>query len=41
MRVKIVIISKGKAGESCEVYEHQGDELKIEVTEQKEPDTGS
>jgi len=40
MKVKIVVINKGEAGESCEVYEHRGDEVKIEVTEDKEPDEG-
>ena len=36
MKVKVVITLKDEAGESCEVYEYYGDELKIEVTEQKE-----
>lgn len=40
MKVRIVIINKGDAGESCEVYEHRGTEVKVEVTEQKEPDIG-
>ena len=40
MKVRIVVINKGEAGESCEVYEHRGDELKIEVTEQEKPDEG-
>lgn len=40
MKVKIVVINKGEEGESCELYEHRGDEIKIEVTEEKEPDTG-
>lgn len=40
MKVRIVVINKGEEGESCEVYEHRGGEIKIEVTEEKEPDTG-
>ena len=41
MKVKIVVINKGKEGESCAVYEYRGTEIKVEVTEQEEPDTGS
>jgi len=40
MKVRIVVINKGEAGESCAVYEYRGDELKVEVMEDKEPDTG-
>ena len=40
MEIKIIVINKGEEGESCEVYEHRGDELKIEVTEQEEPGGG-
>lgn len=41
MKIRIVVINKGEEGESCEVYEHRGNELKIEVVEQEEPDGGA
>ena len=40
MKIKVVVIKSGEAGKSCEVYEHLGDEVHIEITEQKEPDVG-
>lgn len=40
MKIRVVVINKGDEGESCEVYEYRGTEIKVEVTEQKEPDVG-
>ena len=37
MKVRIVVINEGPKVHSCEVYEHVGDRVKIEVTEEKEP----
>ena len=32
MKIKVVVINKDENDDSCEVYEHQGNELRIEVT---------